>query len=144
MWLLGGPLGFACANQDFLEFTHNFLEISGNNQAISGNFLGIRIGALVRSYAPIRISRERYEISRKLCKKCSRKYSGAKNTLRRYLGAEDEGELRSLLHPRDLHLLLEPVAILLKWERTLPPHTHYHLRNLLEISIGSKNQNDWF
>ena len=68
MWLLGGPLGFACANQDFLEITHNFLEISWNNQEISWNFLGIRIGALVRSYAPIRISRERFEISRKLCK----------------------------------------------------------------------------
>ena len=46
MWLLGGPLGFACANQDFLEVTHHFLDISWNTQEISGNFLGIRIGAL--------------------------------------------------------------------------------------------------
>ena len=37
-----------------------------------------------------------------------------------------------------------PSCARIKRERTLPPHTHYHLRNLLEISIGSKNQNDWF
>ena len=95
MWLLGGPLGFcvlicilcsrsvrtlrsrcatpcrlgalACANQDFLEIAHNLL-------GISWNFLEIRIGALVRSYAPIRISRERYEISRELCEDTEAKW----------------------------------------------------------------------